>query len=155
MTSRSLKAKAAVVDTGVLLEYLTLDKTKKDSRKYFNYLNSELFQNHNYKQIFISFLTKTELLYISCRIKGWKKAKEYVSSLVNSFIIVSNDEIDELAALIKCKIPIALPDCFNLAIAKIYKIPAYFLEEKELSSQTQRKIITELNIDLHIIQKRA
>lgn len=150
---RSDQKKVAVVDTGLIIEYLTMDSNNIKQRGYKEFLDRNLFRNKQISQIYISFLTKTELLYVVCRTEGWSKAKEIVDHIVSNFVVIRDKEIDDLAALIKCKIPIALPDCFNLSIAVLYGIPVYFLEEKEFTKEISILIKNELEVDLKLLRK--
>ena len=150
---RSEQKKVAVVDTGLIIEYLTIDSENTKQKGYKEFLDKNLFRNKQISQIYISFLTKTELLYIVCRTKGWSKAEEIVEHIVSNFAIIRDKEIDELAALIKCKIPVALPDCFNLSIAVLYGIPVYFLEEREFTKEISSLIKSELKVNLKLLGK--
>lgn len=145
--------KVAIVDTGLIIEYLTIDSKKSKQKEYKKFLDKNIFKNKQISQIYISFLTKTELLYVVCRTKGWSKAKEIVNHIVSNFVVIREKEIDDLAALIKCKIPVALTDCFNLSIAVLYDIPVYFLEEKEFTKEISTLIKSELKVDLKLLRK--
>ncbi|MBD3191658.1 MAG: hypothetical protein GF308_13505 [Candidatus Heimdallarchaeota archaeon] len=145
--------KATVIDTGVLIEYLTIDPEKREEQKYKEYLETQLFKNKKYERFVISFLTRTELLYIHCRMNGWKKAKQYVGEIVKNLTIIRTKELDDLAAMIKCQLPIALVDCYGLAIGWLMNIPVYFVEEKELTEQLRKTIREKMNIEINVVKK--
>ena len=146
--------KNVVVDTGLIIEYLTINPQVKEQKENKKYLDEILFKNKRISQIYISLLTKVELLYIVCSSFDWSRAKEIVDQIVGNFIILRNEDIENLAALIKCKFPLALPDCFNLSLAVLYNMPVYFMEEKEFTKEIVKQIQTELKIKINLIEKR-
>ncbi len=68
-------------------------------------------------------LSLTEALYVACRLWGRGLASERLRLLLESgyITIVEDDRVWELAAECKCRIPVALGDCFTLATAKLLK----------------------------------
>jgi len=61
--------------------------------------------------------------------------------------------LDEIAARIKCTFPIAIADCYTLAIGKLLSIPTYFIHEKELTKKVHQAISKEFLIDLRMIER--
>ncbi len=147
------KNNIVAVDTSVIVAYLSTKKDTQVSKNYIAYLERELFANETYQNYLITSMTKTELLYILCRMKGWDEANEYIEQLLENFLISRDYEVEDLAALIKCKFPISLSDCFTLGVGMLFKIPVFFLEEKELTENIQERIRNELQIQLHILKK--
>ncbi len=147
------KNSQAVVDTGVLLQYLSLNLKNKTDQLHKKEFDEELFKNQNYDSLFVSFLTRSELLYIQCRKKGWKSAQTHTNAILEHFTLIRSTELDDIAPLLKCQLGISLVDCFNLAIGALFQIPVYFLEEKELSPKIVEKIQNEHQIDIRIMKK--
>jgi predicted nucleic acid-binding protein len=145
--------KAATLDSGVLVEYLSLDKEKPDENKFLKHLEDSLLETEEYRILYISALVKVELLYITCRLSGWKKAKKTIEEFLSNFVILRAADLDEIAAQIKCRVPIALADCYTLAIGKLLSVPTYFSSEKELTENIKEIIREELSIDLKLIEK--
>ncbi len=80
-------------------------------------------------------LSLTEALYVACRLWGrnvaWRRARMLLDS--GYIEVVEDERVWELAAECKCRIPIALGDCYTLAAAKLYNAtPVFLREEKEL-----------------------
>jgi len=87
-------------------------------------------------------LALTELLYIICRKATLNIALEKLRYLkLSRFIeIIPTSELIEEASQIKCRRSIALPDCFTLALAKIYNGTAIFTKlEKEIKREIERE----------------
>jgi len=87
-------------------------------------------------------LALTELIYILCRKIGWDKAKNTVDSLLLSgyLNIQEVSKLVESASKIKCERPIALSDCFTLALAQEKKLKALFgNRENELIKEIKHK----------------
>jgi len=143
----------AVVDTGILIEYLSLDLTKSTDKQHKNYFDQEIYKNQKYSVLLVSFLTRSELLYIQCRKKGWELAKSTTDAILEHFTVIRSTELDEIAPLLKCQLGISLVDCFNLAIGALYQIPVYFLEEQELSPSVIKKIREDHQIDIRILKR--
>ena len=53
---------------------------------------------------------------------------------------------------IKCKYPIAIPDCFSISLAIVQDCPVFFLQEKELSGELIEKIKMEFNADIYGVE---
>lgn len=151
MTSKIRKG--VVIDTGILIDYYTRKLENEHHRKYIEYLENEIYDNQEYEELFLSFLSRTELLYLICRLKGWIKGREYVENLLEDYTLVRNESLDEIAATLKCNLSISLADCYVIATGILFGIPVFFSEEKELSINVQERIRREFAVDLHIIRK--
>ena len=151
--SEEAQIKAATLDTGVLIEYLSLDKGKPKEKKFLKYLEDQLLETDKYRILYIPSIVKAELLYITCRLKGWEEAKTTIEDFLTNFVILRVPNLDEIAARIKCKVPIALADCYTLAIGKFLSTPTYFINETELSKKVQQIILEEFMIDLRLIER--
>ena len=80
-------------------------------------------------------LALVEAKYILCRKFGWEEAVRRVNHLALSGFIQVEDigSLCERAAELKCRMAIALPDCFPLSLAEMLYIPALFArKEREL-----------------------
>ena len=86
-------------------------------------------------------LALTEVLYLMCRRIGFEKAKRHVESLIFSGLIDLEPTVElmEIAARIKCSHPLALADCYTLALAEKRHLVALFLDrETELVREISR-----------------
>lgn len=86
-------------------------------------------------------LALTEVLYLLCRRIGFDKAKHHVDSLIFSGLmdLEPTAELMETAAGMKCFRPIALADCYTLALAEKRHLAALFLDrEAELVREMER-----------------
>ncbi len=145
--------KAATLDTGVLIEYLSLDKEKTEEKQFLEKLEKTILETDRYRILYIPSIVKTELLYTTCRLKGWKEAKKTIDGFLANFIVLRSPDLDEIAAQIKCKVPIAFADCYTLAIGKFLSIPTYFIKEKEITKKNQEIISEEFSINLKLIER--
>ncbi len=151
--SEDIQIKAATLDTGVLVEYLSLDKEKPEEKKFLKHLEDTLLETDKYRILYIPSIVKSELLYITCRLRGWEEAKTMIDDFLSNFVILRVPDLDEIAARIKCKVPIAIADCYTLAIGKLLSTPTYFINEKELTKKVQQIISEEFSIDLKLIER--
>ena len=151
-SSENVQIKAAAVDTGVLIEYLSLNTGKPEEKEFLKYLEYELLETDKYRILYIHSIEKLELLYITCRLKGWEEAKTIIDDFLTNFVILRAPNLDEIAARIKCTAPIAIADCYTLAIGKFLSIPTYFIHERELTNKVQQVILEEFSIDLRLIE---
>lgn len=152
-TNEDAQIRAATLDTGILIEYLSLDEEKPEEEKFLKRLEDTLLETDKYQILYIPSIIKTELLYITCRLKGWEKAKATIDDFLSNFVILRTPNLDEMAAQIKCKIPITLADCYTLAIGQFLSTPTFFISEKELTEEAQQIILEEFSIDLKLIDK--
>ncbi len=80
-------------------------------------------------------LSLTEAFYVACRLWGREAAEERLLLLLESRVveIVEDERVWVYAADCKCRLPIALGDCFTLAVARVYDATPLFLRrESEL-----------------------
>ncbi len=155
MAKDESELQGAIVDTGVLVEYLSSEPDIPKDAAFAQYLEETVLESKKYQILYISSMTKTELLYISCRTQGWEKAKSIVKKFLTNFVELHLPEIDELAAQIKCQCPIALSDCFTIAIGSILALPVYFLKERELTDEIQLTIKDTYSVNLIVLEKEA
>ncbi len=86
-------------------------------------------------------LSVTEAFYVACRLWGRERAEERLNLLLESGVleIVEDEKLWEYAGDCKCRIPIALGDCYTLATAKLYAAKPLFLRpERELLENLER-----------------
>jgi len=86
-------------------------------------------------------LALVEARYVLCRRLGWEEAARRVNHLALSGFIQVEDisPLCERAAELKCRMAIALPDCFTLSLAEMLYVPAFFARrERELLKALSR-----------------
>lgn len=86
-------------------------------------------------------LSLTEAFYVACRLWGRETAEERILLLLDSGLveIVEDEHLWVYAADCKCRIPVALGDCFTLATAKLYAATPLFLRpEREITRNLER-----------------
>jgi len=91
---------------------------------------------------FCSELALAELEYILCRRLGWNVAEAKSRSLVESKVvgIIETSVIMHEAAKMKCERALSLPDCFTLALSKLYHCKAIFVrKEVEMEQAIEKK----------------
>ena len=133
-----------VLDTSVLLCYLM------DELQDINSILEEYIFNRDSKiTVYGHNLIKTEIFYIACRQKGISEAENLIKKLEKIMNTISDIWLYKKAASIKCKYPIAIPDCFSISLAILQDCPVFFLPEKELSGELIDKIKMELNADIY------
>ena len=94
-------------------------------------------------------LAIVEAKYVLCRRLGWEEAARRLDWLILSGFIQVEDisPLCQRAAELKCKMAIALPDCFTLSLAGVLSIPALF-------ARRERELIEELNkvsLDIEVL----
>lgn len=100
-------------------------------------------------------LALTEVLYLICRRIGFEKAKHRVDILILSGLIALEPtaELMETAARIKCARPIALADCYTLALAENRHLVALFAEkEAELVREMER---APFDVEMEFLSERG
>ena len=122
---KDLQETSIAVDTGILIEILE----DSDLGKVFY---QKVLESLQFQKIYISPLTDTELKYIFCRRSGYKDAKELVLEFLKDFIICSESELRDEAFRLKCKFSISIADCYSLAVGKVFNVPVYMKQEKEI-----------------------
>lgn len=135
-----------VLDTSVLLCYFMDEIQDINSilEEYIFTLDSRItLYGHN--------LIKTELFYITCRLKGMSEAENLVKRLENILNTISDIWLYKKAASIKCKYPIAISDCFSISLAILEDCPVFFLQEKELPGELIEKIKKDYNVKIYRI----
>jgi len=136
-----------ILDTSVLLCYFMDEFHDINSvldEYIFNLESKITIYGHNF--------IKTELFYITCRLKGISEAENLNKKLGNIMNIISDIWLYKKAANIKCKYPIAIPDCFSISLAILQECPVFFLQEKELSRDIIEKIKKEYNAKIYQIE---
>jgi len=96
-------------------------------------------------------LAITEALYILCRRVGWQKAKRSVDSfLLSGYLIVeTTSALIERASSLKCERPIAVSDCYTLALAISNGVSALFADRE---SELVREMVRQpLGVDVEFI----
>ncbi|MEB3778998.1 MAG: PIN domain-containing protein [Desulfurococcales archaeon] len=124
--------KAYVLDASVLIEILAGSGVVKDL------VDSIIIGDTD---AYVTRLSLTEALYVTCRLWGQERALERMQTLIDSrtFTIIEDEKIWEHAANCKCQIPISLGDCYTLAAAKKYGITPLFLRaEREILRNKER-----------------
>jgi hypothetical protein len=91
---------------------------------------------------YCSELGLTEMMYMTCRGKGWTEAVQKRDDLLNSNLI-SVEPTSKLlteAAQTKCGRALSLQDCFTIALARVLHCEAVFAKpESELSRAMKKK----------------
>lgn len=138
--------KNIVLDSGVIIEYF-----KKGSNNIKKFLRKHFFNENRSIQLHGHYLLKSEIFYITCRSIGIAKAKDIIYKLEKFINYISGKLLFEKAGLIKCKYPIALPDCYSIASGIHCNCPVLFLEENELTEEIIDKLNEEFNSKIYII----
>ena len=141
------KEKDLVLDTGILISYFTGEKPSIIS-----FLDRFIFSEKSYINLHGNQLLKSEIYYIICRMKGIEKAKEVNNKVEEIINIISETNLFEIAAQIKCKYPIAIADCYSIATGIFKNCPIFFLKEEELSDKRIKKIDNEFNSRIYILE---
>jgi predicted nucleic acid-binding protein len=138
----------AILDTSVLLCYFIDDVQDINS-----ILEDYIFNMDSRITLYGHNLIKTELFYITCRLKGMSEAENLIKKLENIMNTISDIWLYKKAASIKCKYPIAIPDCFSISLAILQDCPVFFLPEKELQGDVIEKIKKDYNAKIYKIEK--
>jgi predicted nucleic acid-binding protein len=92
-------------------------------------------------EAYTSEVNLAEAEYILCRKLGHETSKSKIDSLRNSnyTIVVDTENVSRIAAQIKCRRALSLPDCYALATAKATGSDALFaFREKELVREMKK-----------------
>jgi predicted nucleic acid-binding protein len=135
-----------VLDTSVLLCYFIDEIQDINSR-----LEEYIFKLDSRITLYSHNLIKTELFYIKCRLKGTSEAENLVKRLETIMNTISDAWLYKKAANIKCKYPIAIPDCFSISLALLQDCPLLFLPESELTREIIEKIKKEYNAKIYLV----
>ena len=130
---------SAVIDTGVLVEYINEESENHEKVK-------KLIDSNN-NSLYVTPISLSEVLYVSYRIykaaglnDANNRAKEFVEWLSFKLNVTDiNQDVIMEAGEIKKKYGIALPDCYVIATAKYLKVKALFKREKEIIQDELRK----------------
>jgi hypothetical protein len=135
-----------ILDTGIYIEYFGPKETelKKILRK-------ELFFEESKITLYGHYLLKSEIFYIICRKIGEKKTFKILNEIDQFIKFVSGEFLYHFAGQIRCRFPIALSDCFSIALSHLHDCPVLFLEEKELSKNIAKEINKEFEVQIFII----
>lgn len=89
---------------------------------------------------YITAINMAEVHYVLCRRLGPQTARSVVEGLLNSRVVklVEAPDLHRLAADCKCRLPIALGDCYAIALARLMGTKAYFRREKEIVEALER-----------------
>jgi len=138
-----------VLDTGILVSYLS-----KESTAINKWLDEKIFNDELDICVICHKINLTELFYIICRKLGVDKTRQIVQTLNDYIYFCSNDEIYEIAGLIKCRYSISLADCFSIATAKFYNCALIFKQEIELNLKLISQIKNEFNTKIWILNEQ-
>ena len=114
-----------VLDTSILVEIALATDT---GMRLIDYIINERIKPYT------TSLNVVEAFYVICRLLGKEEARKRISLIKESRYveIISSDEVNMHAAECKCLFPISIIDCYTLALAKTYELPALFYKlEKE------------------------
>lgn len=131
MSSRS--SSLSVLDAGVLIA-LALGEPSAAQ------LSKDIVDRHDHYAC--TEIALCELSYILCRNSTWKQAWNKTQSLIQSsaVAIIPSQSLWIEAAQIKCSVPIALPDCFSIAAARVVNGKVIFARrEKEIADAIRKK----------------
>lgn len=134
------------LDTGIYIKYFQAGESelKKKLRGFLFHEDSNIRLNGHY-------LLKSEIYYILCRSLGRERAEEYLEQIEEFINFIENRYLYQIAGQIKCEFPIALSDCYSIAVGFLHSCPILFLEEKELSEEIITKIKEKYDVNIHVI----
>ena len=115
----------AVVDTGILIEYLS------GSNKGLK-IKEMIFSNPFFVSVFVTSLNLIEIYYILRRKNSEEKATQLTNQIRELTKLVPIDDSIELIGEIKSSTPFSIVDCSNIAVAESKNIKAIFKHEKEI-----------------------
>ncbi len=135
-----MKSKASalsVLDAGVLIALALSEPSAAE-------LSKDIIGRHG--RYASTEIALCELSYILCRNSTWKQAWNKTQSLIQSsaVAILPSQSLWIEAAQIKCSVPIALPDCFSIAAARIINGKVIFARrEREIVDAIEKKKLTD------------
>ncbi|MHA1756257.1 MAG: hypothetical protein ACTSVV_05765, partial [Promethearchaeota archaeon] len=135
MSEKKMSApfKEVVFDAGVIIDLLL---SGEDSRLFKNILSNNIIPN-------ATTLAIIEAEYILCRKLGKNIAFKKINNLLESnyIDIFPLENIRREISILKCNVPIALPDCATIALATKFKIPALFAKkEREMEKPLENNV---------------
>lgn len=119
------------IDTGALVELL--GKTSLGSK-----FKDLVLKDPAYRQFHVSPITVMELLYLSGRTAGFSNAREKVNEFIKPFIVCDERVLRVEAARVKTTLPIALADCYSIALGLVMDMPVYMKREAEIDAIFQK-----------------
>lgn len=128
--------KRVVIDTGIIFEILSGTEAGKICQEM-------LFNSPDIGEHWITDLGFTEILYLLCRSLKSGELTKAIKQIKNLVEISTITDLTSRAGNIKCKFPISIPDCFNIALAEKIEGKAIFKHEKEINDvlkKTNEKI---------------
>jgi len=140
------ETKILILDTSVLLCYF-IDEIQDINAL----LEQYIFKPDSKITLYGHNLIKAELFYITCRLKGINEAVDLLNNLEKIMNSINDSWIYKKAANIKCKFPIAISDCFSIALANLLDCPVFFLPEQELQAKLIENINNTFNTEIHLI----
>ena len=134
------------IDTGIYIKYFQEEENdlKKNLRKF-------LFHEKSNVRLYGHYLLKAEIYYILCRSLGREQAEEIIKEIEEFINFIDSGFLYQIAGQIKCEYPIALPDCYSIAVGFLHSCPILFLKEEELSDEIINKIKENYNVDIYVI----
>ena len=123
--TKTAKIDSLVIDTGVLIEYLSETVYGESFDKHF-------LSDSNIKYYYMSPLVYTELMYIFCRKMGIIKADQLIKDKFKHILVLGEEKLRYDAVHLKCKHGIALADCYSIAAGKVQDCPVLMKKEQEL-----------------------
>jgi len=135
-----------VLDTSVLLGYFL-----SEVRDINSLLEEYVFTQESEIILYGHNLIKSELFYITCRVKSITEAEIVFKKTEGIMNTISDTWLFKKAANIKCRYPIAISDCYSISLAILQECPVFFLPEVELSMEIVNQINKEFNAKIHIV----
>ena len=133
------------LDTGIYIRYFETGESelKKNLRELLFHKDSNIRLHGHY-------LLKSEIYYILCRSLGREQAEEYLEQIEEFINFIESRYLYQIAGQIKCEFPIALSDCYSIAVGFLQSCPIIFLEEKELSEEIIAKIKEKYDVNIQV-----
>lgn len=117
-----------VIDTGLLLEYLSGSKVGK-------IIDEMIFKNDYVASVLTSPLTMVEVYYLVRRKSNKSRAEEEVNKINKLVSLLSLDNYLELLGEIKAVTAFSLTDAANIALAEYKNISVVFKHEHEIDKK--------------------
>lgn len=124
-TFNKIVGSTCVIDTGLLLEYLSGSEI---GRK----IDELIFKNEFVSRVYISPLTLIEIYYLIRRKSDIHRANVETKKMRNLVVVYSIVDIYNIIGEIKASSSIALADSSSIGIAEHLRIPVLFKHEYEI-----------------------